>query len=135
MHKERDELVQRCTDELTRIEAEYDQITDLPKDGHRSSPSAQMQRLAARHRVVSRQLRRAQDAVEPFEQQYRDQVEGLVDALHRSRTYSDSFHAFRAVIGQVLLTPNNEDTALIVHFEAGAVRAPRGVRRTGKKAA
>ena len=122
---EQNDVVLACLRELDHVEAEYDRLTNV-KRGSRSGSARDLQRLIARHKFIVRQLRRARSVVEPLEGQFRNHIDGLVDSIAHSFGRHDSYDAFRSAIGQVVLTPNAEKTALEVHMVADAPRRGRG---------
>ena len=134
MRTERFELVNEYRDELVRIEKEYDELTYESKGGRLgASLQAQVDRLTARHNIYTRVLARVRDTVDPLETHYSIYVNGLVDALARHRRHQDSFHSFRAAIGQIVMTPNKDRTELLVDIKGGRPerrRKPRMVRHS-----
>ena len=126
LRNERNTLIQTCLDELGRVEAEYDRLTDVSRRRNRFETETELQSMIARHQFITRQLKRARDAAEPFESEYPNYVEGLVDAVRRTYGQYNSYQAFRSAIGQIVLTPTEDKSALLVSFVAGATRPPRG---------
>jgi site-specific DNA recombinase len=116
---ERAELIHDFRDKLDRVEADYDRLTDAPKEGLTKTNEAELKVLIARHRAITRQLARADESMVPLETHYPKHVNRLVDALSRSRTDHDSYHAFRSQIGQIVLRPNAEGSALLVEVVGG----------------
>ena len=120
MRIERNELKTEYLAELTRIEEDYERLTDVPNGAHVGSKlQTDIDRLTARHRIYTRVLARLRDTVDPMEIHYGSYVDNLVDALARNRRHQDSFHAFRAAIGQIDLKPNEGGTELLVEIKGG----------------
>ena len=118
-HKER---VRELRDELARVELDYDRLTDAPSDGAADAETlANLKDTISRHGMLSRMLRRAV-TVEPLERHYEGQVSALVDSLNQNRNQLDSFHAFRAQIGEIVLTPNKAGTELLVDVGRGPTK-------------
>jgi len=110
--------IQSLRDELRRIEAEYDSLSDAPK-GVNSTPAleAEMEGIMARHKTLTRQLAQGLKAVEPWEKRYREQVHGLVDGLSKNRRHQAGYDSLKALVGGVVLRPNDDGTALLVEVD------------------
>jgi len=116
---ERAEEIKEFEEDLAGIEAEYDRLTDLPAKGQSDNPLLQneIDSLIARHGLVTRALARLRNSADVLERHYRSHVDALVDTLSRHRRNQDSFQSFRALIGEVVLRPSENGTALIIDIK------------------